>query len=185
MNLPDRFLYESDSITEEEERLLLKDIGQLTFTPVTLHGVTARRRVIHYGRSYDFESRRLASGPPIPEFLRSLRVRSADMAQTSVDELAEALITEYPPEASIGWHRDAPQFGRIVGISLLSPCRLRFRRGEGEMRTRAETTLAPRSAYVLRGSARASWQHSIPAVKATRYSITFRTLRGTPGKLRK
>jgi len=37
--------------------------------------------------------------------------------------------------------------------------------------------LEPRSAYVMGGAARAAWQHSIPAVDALRYSITFRTLR--------
>jgi alkylated DNA repair dioxygenase AlkB len=37
--------------------------------------------------------------------------------------------------------------------------------------------LAPRSAYLLDGDARAHWQHSIPAVKALRYSISLRTLR--------
>ncbi len=32
-------------------------------------------------------------------------------------------------------------------------------------------------AYVLTGSARFAWQHSIPPVSSLRYSITFRTLR--------
>jgi alkylated DNA repair dioxygenase AlkB len=36
--------------------------------------------------------------------------------------------------------------------------------------------LAPRSAYVLRGDVRWRWQHSIPATRALRYSLTFRTL---------
>jgi alkylated DNA repair dioxygenase AlkB len=37
--------------------------------------------------------------------------------------------------------------------------------------------LAPRSAYVLSGRARWSWQHSIPATNELRYSVTFRTLK--------
>jgi alkylated DNA repair protein (DNA oxidative demethylase) len=40
-----------------------------------------------------------------------------------------------------------------------------------------EVELAPRSAYVLSGKARWSWQHSIPPGKELRYSVTFRTLR--------
>jgi alkylated DNA repair dioxygenase AlkB len=36
--------------------------------------------------------------------------------------------------------------------------------------------LSPRSAYVLGGSTRAEWQHSIPPVDSLRYSISFRTL---------
>jgi alkylated DNA repair protein (DNA oxidative demethylase) len=47
-------------------------------------------------------------------------------------------------------------------------------RGEREV---AAVELAPRSAYVLAGAARWSWQHSIPATKWPRYSVTFRTLR--------
>jgi anaerobic selenocysteine-containing dehydrogenase len=35
----------------------------------------------------------------------------------------------------------------------------------------------PRSAYLLSGPARSEWEHSIPAVDALRYSITFRNLR--------
>jgi alkylated DNA repair dioxygenase AlkB len=35
----------------------------------------------------------------------------------------------------------------------------------------------PCSAYLMRGSARWDWQHSIPPVDKLRYSITFRTLR--------
>ena len=36
----------------------------------------------------------------------------------------------------------------------------------------------PRSAYLLRGPSRTEWEHSIPAVDALRYSITFRSLAG-------
>jgi alkylated DNA repair dioxygenase AlkB len=54
---------------------------------------------------------------------------------------------------------------------------MRFQRGTGTARRVYEQPLAPRSAYVLAGSARSAWQHSIPAVPDLRYSITFRTLR--------
>ena len=36
---------------------------------------------------------------------------------------------------------------------------------------------SPRSVYALTGAARWSWQHSIPATKDLRYSVTFRTLK--------
>jgi hypothetical protein len=69
-----------------------------------------------------------------------------------------------------------PQFEIIIGISLKSSCRFRFKpyRHEGKI---VATSLEPRSAYILRGAARWQYQHSIPAVKALRYSITFRTWR--------
>ncbi len=83
----------------------------------------------------------------------------------------------YPVGSTIGWHRDAPAFGIVVGISLLGSARLRFQRGRREQRGTWEVALAPRSGYVLAGAARWSWEHSIPPAKGLRYSITFRTLR--------
>jgi len=35
----------------------------------------------------------------------------------------------------------------------------------------------PRSAYLLSGPARTTWEHSIPPVTSLRYSITFRNVR--------
>jgi alkylated DNA repair dioxygenase AlkB len=87
------------------------------------------------------------------------------------------LVTEYTPGAGIGWHRDAPSFGVVVGVSLLGPCRFRFARGAGGARETRAVILEPRSAYVLSGPARWQWQHSIPPGKTARYSITFRTMR--------
>jgi alkylated DNA repair dioxygenase AlkB len=74
-------------------------------------------------------------------------------------------------------HRDAPGFDVVVGISLGSACRFRFRRGTTGAWDTTELLLRPRSIYVLRGPARNEWQHSIPAVKELRYSITFRTMK--------
>ena len=141
-----------------------------------MRGVVARRRVIHYGVNYSFETFRATPGPPIPEFLLPLR-RVGAIAGVDAEALAEALITEYSPGAAIGWHRDAAPFDIVIGISLLSACRMRFRRGKVRAWETGEIVLAPRSAYVLTGPARTQWEHSIPPVKETRYSITFRTLR--------
>ena len=93
-----------------------------------------------------------------------------------ISEEVEGLL--YPAGAEIGWHRDAPMFGsRIAGVSLGAPCRMRLQRTVGGTRRVAAIDLAPRSAYLLTGKARWSWQHSIPATPALRHSITFRTLR--------
>jgi alkylated DNA repair protein (DNA oxidative demethylase) len=54
---------------------------------------------------------------------------------------------------------------------------MRFRRTLKGERSVAAIERAPRSVYVLSGKARWSWQHSIPATKQLRYSVTFRTLR--------
>jgi len=86
-------------------------------------------------------------------------------------------VTSYPVGAGIGWHRDAPQFGVVAGISLLSACRVRFQRGTVGARETRAVVLAPRAAYVLDGEARWRWQHAIPPQTSARYSITFRSLR--------
>ena len=93
--------------------------------------------------------------------------------------MADLLVTRYPPGAGIGWHRDAPQFGEVSGVSLLTACRMRFRRGRPRAWETAELTLEPRSAYLLSGPARARWQHRIPPVTQERWSITSAPC-GTP-----
>jgi alkylated DNA repair dioxygenase AlkB len=182
-SLPDGFRHQDDFVTPGEERDLLEAIAALEFHELRMRGVAAKRRVIQYGWKYSFESFRMTEGPPLPAFLLPLRDRAAAFAQLSPAELSEGLVTEYAPGAAIGWHRDAPGFGVVVGISLLSSCRFRFRRGRTRAWDTTEILLRPRSIYVLTGPARTEWQHSIPAVTSPRYSVTFRTLRGA-GKSR-
>jgi alkylated DNA repair dioxygenase AlkB len=90
--------------------------------------------------------------------------------------LEQALVIEYGPGAPIGWHKDKFVFGRVVGISLLSPCTFRLRRRHGDKWQRRSIVAEPGSAYVMAGDARTVWEHSIPPVDELRYSITFREL---------
>jgi alkylated DNA repair dioxygenase AlkB len=76
----------------------------------------------------------------------------------------------------VGWHKDKAQFGIVVGVSLLAPATMRFRRTQGRGWARVSQTVAPRSIYFLSGEARTEWEHSIPPLDALRYSITFRTV---------
>ena len=176
--LPDGFTYRRDFVTPDEEQVLLREIEALSFGEVRMHGVAARRRVAQFGWSYSFDSQRLREATEVPAFLESLRERAAPLAGVTPAALSEALVTEYPPGAPIGWHRDAPVFGTIVGVSLAAPCRFLLRHvSDGR---RVEVALESRSAYVLAGEARRDWQHHIPPVKLLRYSITFRTLRRDP-----
>lgn len=175
---PEGLRYVPDFITAEEEQELLREIEMLPWGDVRMHGVVAKRRVVHFGWIYGYESWRIEPGPPIPDFLLPLRARAATLIGQSAERLEEVLITQYPPGSGIGWHRDAPMFGPlVVGISLLSPCRLRFQRRTKEDRQSFVLPLEPRSAYVLSGSARGQWQHAITATPSLRYSVTFRTLR--------
>lgn len=177
-HLPDGFLYRPEFITTQEEAALLDEIRAMEFSEVRMRGVTARRRVRQFGWRYSFESWTLSEGHELPEFLRPLRARAATLIALPEEDLSEALVTEYPEGATIGWHRDAPMFGAVVGISLLSACVFKLRRGDAERAQKPiSIDMAPRSAYVLDGEARRDWQHSIPAVKRLRYSVTFRTVR--------
>jgi DNA oxidative demethylase len=174
---PEGLLYRPDVLQPDEEAEVLGVLEALRFDPIVLHGQAARRTARHFGLDYDYEARTPQPGEPIPDWLLPIQARAAELAGHEPRDLEEVLVQRYPPGATIGWHRDAPAFGTVIGISLGSSCRLRFQRGKGEARRVWEVLLEPRSGYVLRGPARTSWQHSIPPTNELRYSITFRTLR--------
>jgi DNA oxidative demethylase len=174
----DGLVYRPDLLSEDEERALLDEFDRIDFDEIRMHGVVAKRTAKHYGFDYDYERRRpLEEAAPIPAWLEPVRTRAAELAGVEAEKLVEALVQRYPEGAQMGWHRDAPMFGTVVGVSLLAPARMRFRRDVGGERQMAELELAPRSGYVLAGEARTLWQHHLPPAKSLRYSITFRTLR--------
>jgi alkylated DNA repair dioxygenase AlkB len=176
-NLPEGLLYRPDFLTTNEEAELLRTFHGLPFAHFDFHGYTARRRVLEFGLEYDFTTRKATPTQNFPEFLLPARERAAQFAGLDVSTLVEGMVTEYSPGAPIGWHRDAPQFGTIIGISLAGESRMRFKPYKAEGKP-VSLLLEPRSIYVMRGPARWRFQHSIPPVKELRYSITFRTLRG-------
>lgn len=180
--LPEGFLYHPSLLTEAEQAQLLETIRTLDFRAFDFHGFQAKRRVIEFGYHYNFKERDTTAADPIPEFLLPLRSKAADFAGVSPEKLVEGIITEYPSGAPIGWHRDAPQFEIVIGISLASSCRMRLKPMKGGKIT--SFLLEPGSVYVMRGPARWQYQHSIPPVKELRYSITFRTLRLLPSERR-
>jgi alkylated DNA repair dioxygenase AlkB len=175
-NLPEGLLYQPDFLREAEEADLVRIFRQLPFQALDFHGYTARRRVLEFGFEYDFTTRRATPTQSFPAFLSPVRERAARFAGLSAADLVEGMVTEYSAGAPIGWHRDAPQFGTVIGISLASTSRMRFKPYKAEGKPVA-LTLEPRSIYVMRGPARWKFQHSISPVKDLRYSITFRTLR--------
>ncbi len=174
--LPEGFRYQPDAVPEFIQLDLLREIPQLPLKPFDFHGFEGKRRVISYGWKYDYEAQRARRIGEIPPFLLPVRSIAAEFAGIASDSLQQALVTEYAPGAPIGWHRDKKAFGRVVGISLLSPCTFRLRRRAGDKWQRATVICEPGSAYVLSGPARSEWEHSIPPVDQLRYSITFREI---------
>jgi alkylated DNA repair dioxygenase AlkB len=175
-SLPEGFVYRPDVLSVPEEQLLVERIRELPLKEFDFHGFTARRRTISFGWHYDFARSKLDKADDIPASLLPLRETVAASAGLAPDQLPHVLILEYSAGSTIGWHRDKATFGDVIGVSLLSPCRFRLRRKVGSKWERASLNLEPRSAYLLRGPSRTEWEHSIPAVDALRYSITFRTL---------
>jgi alkylated DNA repair dioxygenase AlkB len=180
-NVPSGFAYRENFISHADERALVDAISEVTFSEFEMRGVVARRRVAFFGQSYD-----AAAPRPLPDFLLPLRGKIAGWAGVDADAFAMALINEYRSGAPIGWHRDAPQYDLVAGVSLLSACRMKFRpyRSPGltaPKPTRRSATheivLDRRSAYLMTQDSRNAFEHHIPAVAALRYSVTFRTLR--------
>jgi alkylated DNA repair dioxygenase AlkB len=175
--LPVGFLYRPELVGTDEENVLLAHVRELPFREFEFHGYTGKRRVVSFGWQYDFSARHLRKADDMPEYLLALREAAATFAGMEAEDFQHVMVTEYGPGAGIGWHRDKPVFGEVVGISLFSPCVLRLRRKVSEREwERVNIVAEPRSAYHLSGQARTVWEHSIPQVEALRYSITFRTL---------
>jgi alkylated DNA repair protein (DNA oxidative demethylase) len=174
---PAGLVYRPELISVDEESELLGVLETLRFDPIVIHGQAAKRTARHFGLDYEYEARTPLPGEPVPDWLLPVRARAAELAGHEPEELVEILVQRYPPGSTIGWHRDAPAFGTVIGVSLAGSSRLRFQRGKGDERRVWELLLEPRSGYVLSDEARTKWQHSIPPTKELRYSITFRTLR--------
>ncbi|MFL6752086.1 MAG: alpha-ketoglutarate-dependent dioxygenase AlkB [Sphingomicrobium sp.] len=168
--------YREDIISEAEERALIERLGALDLAPFRFHGWLGNRKTKSFGWRYDFDDASFTRTDPIPEWLDSLQRRVAELAGTEPGEFAHVLLARYDPGAGIGWHRDRPQFDKVVGISLGSPARLRFRQRTASGFRRASIEVEPRSAYLLSGEVRHDWEHSIAPGKTLRFSITLRTL---------
>lgn len=177
---PNGFSYNENFLTTAEEDQLLTFIQQVEFHSFIFQGYTAKRRVASFGFDYNFNNRSITVGKEIPSELFWLMQKVAPIAGVSHEAFQELLITEYPEGAVINWHRDAPPFDLIAGISLLSDCKFKLRPYKKELQTKGSTISIPvnrRSLYLIAGEARTAWEHSIAPVEKVRYSITLRTLR--------
>jgi alkylated DNA repair dioxygenase AlkB len=157
------------------ERELIGHASALPLQPFQFGAFEGRRRVASFGFRYDYALQRLQPAEPLPDWLLPL-IQQVEAYGGPSTRIAQVLCTEYDVGVGIGWHRDKPHFDRIFGLSLGSSCKFRFRRAIGENWQRHTLEAAPRSLYMMSGESRHIWEHSIPAVEAPRYSITFRTM---------
>lgn len=196
MGLPEGLDYEPDLIGRNDELALIRKLRRLPFREFEFHGHKGKRRTVSFGWHYEFSGAgKLRKADDIPGFLLPLRSQVATFAKVQPESLQHVLAIEYRPGSGIGWHRDRPVFGNVIGVSLNAPCTVRFRRKtpnkgaeSGSQSARDEVVrkqtwerfnllVEPRSAYYLKGAVRHEWEHSILAVDSLRYSITFRQMR--------
>jgi len=177
---PKGFFYLPDFISEKEEQDLLQVISQIALQTFTYQGFEAKRRTASFGYDYSFTTGQLQKGKAIPDAFHPLLTKVADHLHLTTAAFQELLVTEYPPGSVINWHRDAPPFALIAGISLNADCTFRLRPFDKAKQKRSAIISVPllrRSLYIMQHEARSDWQHSIAPVKEPRYSITLRTLK--------
>jgi alkylated DNA repair dioxygenase AlkB len=180
--LPHGLAYLPEFIDRDEERALIDVIAALPLREARYKEYSARRRVYAFGSRFDFDAYQLKPQPigVLPAPLQRLRERLAAWAGVAPDEFVHVMVAEYTPGSPLGWHRDAPDYELIAGVSLGSAARLRFRPWPPRDPKKDDILtleLAPRSAYRMAQTARWGWQHSVPPVPALRWSVTMRTVR--------
>ena len=179
--LPQGLRYQPDFLTRSVEDALLAHIASLPLREAKFREYFAKRRVVHFHAatetpSYDDGGADSFTSGPLPPFLVDLRARVADWLLVPADDFVHALVSEYRPGTPIGWHRDKPVYGIVVGVSLAGWGRMRFRPFAGrDAKHTVALDLAPRSIYAMRDAIRWDWQHSMLPTKELRYSITLRT----------
>ncbi|GEO07639.1 alpha-ketoglutarate-dependent dioxygenase AlkB [Segetibacter aerophilus] len=177
---PEGFTYVQNFITTDEEIELYRQVLKIDLHNFNFQGFTANRKVASFGYDYSFDNGSLTAGKEIPASFDFLVDKVNKHLRLAPGKFAELLVTEYPPGSVINWHRDAPPFDIIAGISIMADCNFRLRPQDKAKQGRGSVISFPvhrRSLYIIQGPARTEWQHSISPVKETRYSITLRTLR--------
>jgi alkylated DNA repair dioxygenase AlkB len=176
---PEGLRYAADFVSPATEQELILGIQTLPLQPFQFGEFEGKRRVASFGFRYDYALRQLKRAEPIPAWLAEI-VANVETFGGPATRIQQVLCTEYGVGVGIGWHRDKPHFDEIFGLSLGSACKFRFRKRSGKTWDRFKIDAEPRSIYMMTGASRQIWEHSIPAVEAPRYSITFRTMTNGP-----
>ena len=166
-----------EAVSADEEAALAVRIDAAPLEPFRFGQWHGKRLTASYGSAYDFERGQVSEAPPLPGWLVDLRERLVGLMGLEAEAFAQALLIRYDPGAGIGWHRDRPQYGEVLGLSLGAAAVLRLRRRVERGFERRAVPLAPRSLYRLSGEVRSEWEHSIVPMEQVRRSVTLRTFR--------
>ena len=166
-----------NAIDAKAERAVAEAIDAAPLEPFRFGQWRGKRLTANYGSAYDYQRGAVTPAPPLPEWIETLRATLAPQVGRDPDAFVQALLIRYDPGAGIGWHRDRPQYGDVLGLSLSASAVLRLRRRTSEGFERRSVDLPPRSLYLLSGEARDGWEHSIAPMPVTRRSLTLRSLR--------
>lgn len=178
--LPPGFSYRPNFISIEEEENLLQLILAMPLETMKFHQYEAKRKVAGFGKGWSFTDQQIKDGRQIPQGFIFLRNRIAGELKIAPENFVQLLVTEYPVGAVINWHRDAPPFEIVAGVSLAAACTFKLRPHDKDAQTRAATialNVEPRSLYSMQKEAKTQWQHCTAPLKKVRYSLTFRTLK--------
>lgn len=179
---PPGFFYTPKILSLKEQQALWAQCQALTFVPAKFRSQETKRLHCYFGYAYIAQRRGVLPTQPFPEFLTTLtkkcaryyRQHSRQDGQRPCDPPDMAIISRYPPGATIDWHTDADCFGEVIyGVSLGAEAVLQSRL-RGQETPCFEQVVAPGSLYVMSGPARFEFQHRIPEVKVERISFTLR-----------
>jgi DNA oxidative demethylase len=174
---PEGFFYISGFLSTEEPQTLLQQLEELDYEHDVFRGQRLKRGYSQFGYAYVSTGRTLNPTSPMPQFLAALIEKALPHCPEGT-RFNQCIVTHYPEGAGIGWHTDAPRFGKcIMAVSLGGEARLQFR-PNGSEEASCELLAAPGSLYVMHGPARWEYQHQVVPVKSVRYSLTFRQVAG-------
>lgn len=113
-----------DAVSSAAADQLAARIDAAPLTPFQFGQWEGKRLTMNYGSAYDFQRARPVIAPSMPAWLRKLCDHLAPQFGRDPADFTQALLTRYDPGAGIGWHRDRPQYGEVIGLSLGAPAGL-------------------------------------------------------------
>ena len=132
-----------------------------------------------FGFRYDYDLRQLQRAEPIPAWLAEI-VANVETFGGRATRIQQVLCTEYDVGSASAGTATSRISTRYSACRWDPPASFGSANAAGKTWDRFTLDAEPRSLYMMSGASRQIWEHSIPAVEAPRYSITFRTMTNGP-----